>query len=65
MTVDPREAKRDLVDTMVLTYDQNEQIISAKRRWFARAFVVTVCATALLGAALLMQVTIQTQAWGS
>ena len=63
-TTDPREAKRDLIDTMVLMYYQNEQIISAKLRWFGRAFLLTIVATAALGAALLMQVAIQTQAWG-
>lgn len=64
ISTDPREVKHEVIDTAVLAYYQNERVITTKLQLFAVSFVFTVLATILLGVALLMQVTLQTQAWG-
>jgi len=63
MTTDPREAKRELLDLIVLAYADNERIIMMKQWWSRVAFGITALATGALGVALIMQVAAQTTPW--
>jgi|SRR5215212_8313579 len=64
MTTDTREAKREVLDTIVLAYTENERIIAMKQKWSRLAYGVTAVATAALGMALIMQIAVQTSPFG-
>jgi hypothetical protein len=63
VTADPKVAKIELIDMILLAYDLNEPRIAAKFRWFARAYAVAGLATFSMVVALVGQIALQTRAW--
>ena len=63
LTVDPAEAKRELIDTVLLAYDKNERTIEVKFQAFWTAFVLATIATGAIGVALIGQIALQTKPW--
>ena len=63
LTVAPAEAKRELIDTVLLAYDKNERTIARKFRAFRTAFVLATIATGAIGVALIGQIALQTKPW--
>jgi hypothetical protein len=63
--LDPRETKLQVIDTIIQSYNLNEQIIAFKIRWFKLAFLLTAGATALLGIAIVVHVWGQTAGLGA
>lgn len=65
VTTDPREAKIELIDTLLLTYSANESKILRKFAWFGWAYRVAAISTLLMALALVSQIALQTRPWGS
>ena len=63
VTDDPRNAKIELIDMILLAYDVNEARIDAKFSWFARAYAAAGIATFLMVVALIGQIALQTRPW--
>jgi hypothetical protein len=63
VTADPKIAKIELIDMILLAYDLNEPRIAAKFNWFARAYAVAGIATFLMVIALVGQIALQTRPW--
>jgi hypothetical protein len=62
LTTDPREVKLTVIDSILLAYTGNQEIIERKIIAFKRAFWLTAVASSLLGVALVVQVAYQTAA---
>jgi hypothetical protein len=65
VTTDPREAKIELIDTILLTYAANESKILRKFAWFGWAYRVAAISTLVMALALVSQIALQTRPWGS
>jgi hypothetical protein len=63
VTADPKIAKIELIDMILLAYDLNEPRIEAKFSWFARAYAAAGVATLLMVVALVGQIALQTRPW--
>jgi hypothetical protein len=63
LTTDPRETKLETVDTILVAYAKNERVLDRKFRAFKIALVLTTIATALFGAAAMIQLALVTRAW--
>jgi hypothetical protein len=64
VTADPRDAKIELIDMILLAYDLNEPRIDSKFTWFGRAYKMAGLATAMMVVAVIGQIALQTRAWG-
>lgn len=64
LTTDPRQTKREVMDTIIEAYTKNQVVLNRKMALFGRAFLLTVLATGLLLLAVIAQVASQTLAWG-
>jgi hypothetical protein len=65
LTTDPREIKLIVVDEMIEAYARNAVELDSKVLAVRRSLAISALATALLGAALIIDVLTYTQAWGS
>jgi len=63
LTTDPREIKLTAIDEMLDAYASNEVELDRKSLAVRGSLGITVFATALLGAALIMDVLVYTRAW--
>jgi hypothetical protein len=64
LTTDPKETKLVVIDTIIEAYNRNQSVLSEKMTAFWTAFRLTVLATGLLGAAVVVQVASQTKGLG-
>lgn len=64
VTSDPREAKMELIDTILLAYAANESKILKKFVWFGWAYQVAAISTLFMALALMIQIALQTRPWG-
>lgn len=62
LTTDPREVKLIVIDSILDAYNDNEDVIERKSRAFKVSFAMTAGATAMMGLALIAQVSCQTVA---
>lgn len=65
LTTDPRLTRLEVIDTIIQAYNRNQVVIDRKNFAFKLAFVLTGAATALLGAAVVVQTAAQTPPWGA
>jgi hypothetical protein len=62
LTTEPEEVKLIVIDSILEAYNDNEDVIERKNDAFKAAFVLTAVATAVMGLALIAQLTCQTVA---
>ena len=55
LTTDPRVTKLEIIDTILLYWDENERALQRKFHTFKIAVVLTTIATGLFGAAVIIQ----------